>query len=861
MDILDFVTTAANGGDHLCRTLDASVEVRSNINNLNGDKDGDGDVTQEELDAYTLEEADEYLDVVAVGLLGHEKVAEVKVEAIAKLMEDCKKNLKARGLSQDAVDLFSEACDNLDADGDGQIDEEEFKAVKKAKLGMDHLVRATTILEASNAITDVALALMGPHAVALLKIKAVARAMPRIWEVASQCDVDEDAEFLLDAVQTRADYQASLSYAQAAEALDADGDGDVDDEEFDAAARAYNIMERMVEMMEKVDLLARPTSPAADDVPGVKVSNPKLDKRREEYTEKVDQLAINICGPAAVHKIKNNLVKKIIDSILLTPKELDRLAHPSRPPTPEPEPVKASWFRAAVMLEANPVKEDPSLLNVCGVGKAVPTLLQLAREEIDEPGLPLETMREAVLLSKKAKVNVLIAHDIMVEYDDGDGEIDDEEMEELKEKGITMAPPEQASDSVDIIATILIGDERVAQFKVDAIAAALEECKIALGKLIKIAPKGSALGVDSVELFENAVNGLDEDGDGHIDAEEMVAVRNAMNCVDKIAAAEDPEIAAAAVDKMAKVVLGAEALSDFKAKGVIKLLPSVKEMITDYNLDQDMHSLLQHISDCLAETPAWPLEIITASKIHTDILVASESAEVAVAALDTLGIFILGIVEVARIKNHQISMALAQSVERFESLHLIASLRVMAEVEAVCLRDCITEIPIPQLTRTKGLLDELNRDDADVDWFIFAVISLAFECFGDDHSHSCKLEVFEPSFEECKANMDRNECSETQLRLFANVKAAGLRDTPLLEREWVLVMNLMAAEGNDDVVTAFEALTCCHIGDETARRGPSQITIPKGRSQKQKERATLSGVTTNNLKKIRSAVAFGQKTI
>jgi len=828
LDILDVVTTSANAGDHVCRTLEESVAVRANINLLNGDKDGDGDVTKEELDLYTIEEADEYLNIVAVGLLGQERVAVVKMEAIKRLMEACKKNLKARGLSDDAVELFSEACENLDKDGDGQIDEEEFKAIKEAKLGMDRLVRAQTILSASDAITEVALALMGPHAVALLKVKAVARAMPKIDMVVAQSGVDEDCLDMLEHIRERVDYQASLSYAEAEMALDADGDGDVDEEEFEAAAIGYNIMESICDLIEK-DMVGGGVA-AVSDAP--KTENEL--KKRDHVTEMCDQLAINLIGKKKVHAIKNELVQRIIDDLAedfeVEPTEID--------PNPTPE---------------------PSLLAVCHVGKAVPGLLEIARNEIDDPGIGLETMRSAVHEAKRARKMIEKAADIMLRFDDGDGEIDEDEMEELRAQGITLAPPEMASDGVDVIAEILLGQDRVTAYKVEAIQKALAECTTHLAIL--------EMGPDVIELFETSVHALDEDGDGQLDAEEMKAVRNASNCVDKIAAAEDAVTAAAAVDKMARVVLGDAALADFKAGGVKRLLwkgipekgiASVKTMISEFGLDHDMHHILEYISDCLDLTPAWPLEAITAAKIQTDVLCTSLSAEICLAALDKTAISILGIDEVARIKNAQITVALEASVVRFESLSLLASLRCLREVESVCLRDAIKEIPIPQLTRTKGLLDELVRDDADSDWFIYAVISLCFEVFGDDHTHVVKMEIIDPAFERCRLRMVEYEASDTQLRLLKNAQAAGLRDTPMLEREWRLVVALEASEGIDDVSTAFEALATYLIGDPDSRRGPSTIAIPTGRAGKQgKNKVSLSSVAKSNIKKIQMLSGIG----
>ena len=104
------------------------------------------------------------------------------------------------------------------------------------------------------------------------------------------------------------DYQASLSYAEAAIALDADGDGDVDETEFEAAAKGYNLMEKMVAMMEEEDLLGVGS-------PQVGSPSAKQQEKTDEYTELVDQLAIQLLGPDPLHKIKNELVQRIIDSL------------------------------------------------------------------------------------------------------------------------------------------------------------------------------------------------------------------------------------------------------------------------------------------------------------------------------------------------------------------------------------------------------------------------------------------------------------------------------------------------------------------------------------------------------------------
>merc|ERR1719502_2433468 len=99
-------------------------------------------------------------------------------------------------------------------------------------------------------------------------------------------------------------------------------------EEFEAAARGYNIMERICDLLEQ-DMVGGGVAAVSD---GPKTG--KELKKRDDVVEMIDQLAINLIGPQKVHVVKNELVQRIIDDILedfeVEPTEID--------PNPDPEP-------------------------------------------------------------------------------------------------------------------------------------------------------------------------------------------------------------------------------------------------------------------------------------------------------------------------------------------------------------------------------------------------------------------------------------------------------------------------------------------------------------------------------------------
>merc|ERR1712146_195746 len=97
-------------------------------------------------------------------------------------------------------------------------------------------------------------------------------------------------------------------------------------------------------------------------------------------------------------------------------------------------------------------------------------------------------------------------------------------------------------------------------------------------------------------------------------------------------------------------------------------------------------------------------------------------------------------------------------------------------------------------------------------------------------------------------------CTETQLRLFNNVKAAGYRDTPLLERDWTLVQNLEHSQGNAEVSATFETFATAIVGDENTRRAPASIAIPTRRARP--NRPSLQCMANTSGTKIKMVTAF-----
>lgn len=70
------------------------------------------------------------------------------------------------------MQLFVASCDALDSDGDGQIDAEEFRAIKSAKGHMDIILdKESEVMERVLALDKMAVALLGPEDVATIKLQ------------------------------------------------------------------------------------------------------------------------------------------------------------------------------------------------------------------------------------------------------------------------------------------------------------------------------------------------------------------------------------------------------------------------------------------------------------------------------------------------------------------------------------------------------------------------------------------------------------------------------------------------------------------------------------------------------------------
>merc|ERR1712070_589033 len=160
-------------------------------------------------------------------------------------------------------------------------------------------------------------------------------------------------------------------------------------------------------------------------------------------------------------------------------------------------------------------------------------------------------------------------------------------------------------------------------------------------------------------------------------------------------------------------------------------------------------------------------------------------------------------------------------------------------------------------TRTKRQVDKIHvTENVDVDWVIFHVVELAFPVLGDARTQAFKVEVMEPILERCREQMEAADVSDTELRQLGNVKAAGYRTPPLIERDWLLVRVLARAEGREAVQAAFEDLATAILGDQDTRRAPATIVVAE---RKKVERKSLSSVTKSSIQKVKLMRAMGAK--
>jgi len=115
---------------------------------------------------------------MAVHMLGEQRVAEIKIAAIERAIGEIKVILEGLGHGIDSQELFDAACKAMDADGDGQIDAEEYKAVECAKKYVDLLLGSwgpQSYDEAAATLDLFAVALMGEEEVAVMKVMFMAR--------------------------------------------------------------------------------------------------------------------------------------------------------------------------------------------------------------------------------------------------------------------------------------------------------------------------------------------------------------------------------------------------------------------------------------------------------------------------------------------------------------------------------------------------------------------------------------------------------------------------------------------------------------------------------------------------------------
>jgi len=606
---------------------------------------------------------------------------------------------------------------------------------------------------ATLAIDEVARALLGDPAVALLKVKNVARMLAAAEDKVVEKGCDLDCTGLLEDVQTRVLAMAAMSFNDAAQALDRDGDGDVDDTEFESAQAAYEACLR---------LLAAKSS--------------------GEAVLAVDGMAVALLDGEWLREMKAALIVNQLDAV-------------------------AGW------------------LPNCQVGEDVQQLLTLIRSTLHGPGdafcslHSLELLLQEAVASKGVALDVHAASEMFSNRQECDDTVQEVSLQKLQEEMEKEEEAFEASDraslAVDRIAEALLGDETLAQFKIDAIAKAMTKCKANLGQL--------QMGDDVTMLFEIAVQALDADGDGTIDDEEMKAVKNAKGCVDRIIMTTRPRVAEFAVDQMAKVVIGEEALAKFKQEHVVAMLEECALLLRTLALDQDAMTLLQELHDKMAATETWALLQIAEAKQQVDCLLKSEGAAEAQEALDLMATALLGLERIGKIKLDNIDVAAEKACRRMVDLILPASRHIIEEVQVSCHNGAGTDIAISQLTRTKGHIQSLHPADLEAQFAILIVINLSFEIIGDERMHQGKLEVFEPVLEQCRQQMVTHGCTETELRQLINVKAAGYRDMPLLESNWALVRVLACSSNNQEASAAFEDLALAILGDHHTRRAPTTV--------------------------------------
>lgn len=644
------------------------------------------------------------LDAMAVQLLGQDLVGELKMKAIKAAAEECARIISAFHLGSDAVELFTEAFNGLDRDGDGKIDAEEFAAIADAKRSMDDLLHATSKEEVEVALDGVALGLLGPEAVALLKVKAIYGFVETCRERLTDYKLDADHFNLLEMVEEYSKTAKEAKFVDAAGALDQDGDGDVSEEEFLAAQAACNSCRLLMASSTFEDVAFHLEAMTL----GLFGEEKYSERRCQHMDEKLAAVNEWIVQYSECGQYEKDLLSEFkYDNLSCG----DMLELPCR---------------------ATALKRLEQDVQQATDGFACTTLIDQLMQFWLDP-LAYAQVKIADIVAKLPGCETKLEDNEMDQYSfrllsdmnyavdkDGDGDIDPEEIRATLEaakggpivgsaellKAVASAKvamtnflyattKEDIEDTLDLFAEELLGKLVVAQLKVAAILDALNRCTGVL--------EGLNFGDDALELFKESCLALDADGDGQIDPEEFKAVTSAKGDVDAILIAESEREASDALDRLAESLLGYDRLAIYKLNAVARVIGKCCECINRHSLDNECVKLIELIATRIEDGTALREEAVQAKEMAFELLDANPG-DVATSLLDRLAVAIIGEDGVREHKSQAISIAVKAVLEHSRTVETVGDLIVPATVGAlleevrVCAPDGTT---VAQMTQIK----------------------------------------------------------------------------------------------------------------------------------------------------------------